>query len=124
MTNPDLIPAKLSDGSFTQTSGPTLPPVLAAALNAPRDAVAHPCGHPDGCTNTATHQFGRDATLLEAEAHWTAVEGNIRASNDGHPAVEYVADRTDTVTIAEHRCDDHGHPLYLEAKAREETGDV
>lgn len=73
------------------------------------------------CTEPATHQTSRPATPGEAEAHWAALEQNIRAANDGRPEVDYVADRTDSVTIAVHRCDEHADPAYLEAKAREEA---
>lgn len=81
-----------------------------------------PCTHPDGCTNTATHQIQRDATETEASAHWDAVEQNIRAS--GNP--DHVQNRNDTVTVAEFRCDapQHADPAYLEAKAREENTDA
>lgn len=81
------------------------------------------CGHLDGCTNPATHQTQRPASEAEAEAHWAALERNIRESNSGWPAAEYVHPRTGTVSIAEFRCDlpEHADPVYLEAKAREAT---
>lgn len=59
------------------------------------------------CTEPATIQWQRHATPDETEQHWTAVEGNIRTSNSGHPAATYEADRTDTVVKAVHGCDDH-----------------
>ncbi len=96
-----------------------------ANLAALRAAFATTCAHSAGCTNRATHQTTRPATPEEAEAHWAATEQNIRAANDGRPEVGYVADRTDSVTIAVHLCDDpqHADPAYLEAKAREEEAD-
>lgn len=73
------------------------------------------CGHPDGCDQPATHQTQRPATDNEATAHWDALEQNIRES--GTP--DYVQRRDDTVTVAEHRCDDpdHADPAYLDALA-------
>lgn len=71
------------------------------------------------CGAPATHQAPRDATDEEADAHWSALEQNIRES--GNP--EYVQDRGDTVAVAVHRCDDHPHPGYAEARANEEPTD-
>lgn len=73
------------------------------------------CGHPEGCTNDATHQVPRPATEAEAAAHYNAIELNIRSS--GNP--DYVHDRSGEVTVAEHRCDDpeHADAGYLEAMA-------
>jgi hypothetical protein len=67
------------------------------------------------CGEPATHQAPRPATEQEATAHWDAVEANIRAS--GTPG--YVADRTDTVEIADPRCDQHPHPEHAEALANQ-----
>lgn len=68
--------------------------------------MTQPCGHTK-CTATATTQTGRPATADEAEAHWSALEHNIRASNSGRPAANYTHPRDDTVTIAQHWCDQH-----------------
>ena len=72
------------------------------------------CGHPDGCDQPATHQTSRPATEQEAAAHWDALEQNIRAH--GNP--DHVQNRDDTVTVADHRCDDpaHADPAHLDAK--------
>jgi hypothetical protein len=127
MTNLEHVPAAARAiaglGTSAADSLAAVGAVTGALAASRRAAVATPCGHRDGCTNDATHQFPRDATPEEAEAHFVALEQNIRASNDGRPEVEYVHPRTDTVSIAEHRCDDpaHADPTYLEAKAREET---
>lgn len=82
----------------------SLSPVPAAIERAAaaHPAATYPCGH-DNCTEAATHQHQRPATVAEAKAHWDAVEQNIIAS--GNP--DYIQDRNDTVTIAEHRCDQH-----------------
>lgn len=67
----------------------------------------NPCHH---CGVPATAQWQRHATGDEAEQHWAATEQNIRANNDGHAAVEYVADRSDSVTKAVFGCDEHPDP--------------
>jgi hypothetical protein len=64
-------------------------------------AACHRCGQP------STNQWQREATADEAEQHWAAAEQNIRASNDGRPAVGYAADRTDSVRKTVHGCADH-----------------
>lgn len=68
---------------------------------------ANPCHH---CGADATTQWSRRATDDEHEQHWDAVEQNIRASNDGHEAAGYVADRSDSVTKAVFGCDEHPDP--------------
>lgn len=66
--------------------------------------TAHACHN---CSNPATSQWQRQATPDETEQHWTAVEQNIRANNSGNPDVDYVADRTDTVTKSVFGCEQH-----------------
>lgn len=116
MSELDNVRVKLSDGSITQDGGAlSIPADLAARLNAPSVL----CTHPDGCAALATHQTARPATDDEAAAHWDGLEQNIRSS--GNP--EYVQNRNDTATVAEHRCDEHADPAYLEALARQEQAD-
>lgn len=59
------------------------------------------------CDEVATAQWARQATADEAEAWHAGREQHIRAHNDGRAAAEYVSDRSDTVTMAVHGCDDH-----------------
>lgn len=75
-----------------------------AALRASRRQDGHRCHR---CDATPTHQWTRRASEQEAEAWHTAREQHIRAHNDGRPAAEYVSDRSDTVTLAVHGCDEH-----------------
>lgn len=97
MTEPTALPPAFLLGN----------PAAAAAVIAAHDRAATPCGT---CGADATAQWQRRATADEHEQHWAASEQNIRASNDGHPAVDYVADRTDTVTKAVFGCDEHVVP--------------
>lgn len=59
------------------------------------------------CQAPATAQWTRYASAQEAEDWHTAREQHIRTHNDGRAAAEYVSDRTDTVALAVHGCDDH-----------------
>jgi len=110
LTTPDGIRAALSPGSY---SGPELPPGVAELLNGPSAnqpprrglrPVGHTCHR---CGQAATHQWPRRATDQEAEDWHAAREQWIRQHNDGRPEAEYVSDRSDTVTVAVHGCDDH-----------------
>lgn len=96
---------------------PTAPTAATLARRAVTDT--YPCGHEDGCPEDATHQAPRAATDAEAGAHFDAMEANIRS----HGQPDYVHNRDDTVTVAEHRCDhpDHAHPGWLVALANQEN---
>lgn len=69
-----------------------------------RTTPRHACHR---CEAPATQQWPRHATPDEAEDWHAAREQHIRAHNDGKPEAEYVSDRTDTVTMAVHGCDEH-----------------
>lgn len=92
-----------------QAAPPTAPVGMAnlSAVLATRPAPIHPCHH---CGNPATTQWQRAATPDEAEAHWAALEQNIRASNSGNPAVDYTHPRNDEVRKAVFGCPDHPDP--------------
>lgn len=110
LSSPDNIRVALSPGSY---SGPDLPPGLAELLNAasanlpPRRGRPQPGPRCHRCNTTPTHQWIRRASDQEAEDWHAGREQHIRAHNDGRPAAEYVADRSDTVTMAVHGCDAH-----------------
>lgn len=59
------------------------------------------------CGAPATSQWQQHANDAEREAHWAALEANIRASNDGQPEAAYVADRSQPVVRAVYGCDEH-----------------
>lgn len=59
------------------------------------------------CQAPATVQWPRLASAEEAEAWHAGREQHIRAANDGRDAAGYVSDRTDTVTLAVHGCEQH-----------------
>jgi hypothetical protein len=124
MTNQDHVSAAVRAVAAVGTSTAYASAAAIANLAALRAALTTTtCTHPSGCTNPATHQTTRPATTDETEAHWTATEQHIRSANSGTPDTDYTADRADTVTITEHRCDhpDHADPTYLEATARQAT---
>lgn len=115
---PDSITVQLSPGQVDVPGILATPGILAklselaAKMNAPsaeqplrgpgaRGHVCHRCQAP------ATQQWPRHATPDEAEDWHAAREQHIRAHNDGRPETEYVSDRTDTVTVAVHGCDEH-----------------
>lgn len=108
----DSVTVMLSPGAF---HAPGIPAELAEKLNAPTAgwprsrrqsdrATCHRCGDP------ATQQWPRHATPDEAEDWHAAREQHIRAHNDGRAEAEYISDRSDTVTLAVHGCDEHVVP--------------
>lgn len=78
-----------------------------ATLRSSREPAVHRCHR---CQAPATVQWPRYATADEAEAWHAGREQHIRAANDGREAAGYVSDRTDTVTLAVHGCDEHQLP--------------
>lgn len=73
----------------------------------PEAAAANACHR---CGSSAVIQWRRAASAGEAEAWWNQLEKRIRQANRGLPAAEHVANRSDSVTIAVHGCEQHPVP--------------
>jgi hypothetical protein len=73
----------------------------------PEASVANACHR---CGGGAVIQWRRAASAGESKAWWSQLEQRIRQANRGLPHVAYVANRSDSVTIAVHGCEQHQVP--------------
>ena len=101
------VPHQPPETPVTEQLPATLPPALAAKLNAHTPADTSPPCH--RCNSSATTSWQRAATDTEREGYWDAIEQNIRAQPNLFDAsnAEYTADRSAPVTKAVFGCDKH-----------------